>query len=485
MSVVRLSIVEFAYPHQTRMLADVSLDISAGWTAIVGPNGAGKSTLVRLICGDLQARQGSIVSPFSCRTSQEPDFQIVAEFTQEWGKNAAFWKSLFGLDFVDLNSWSSLSPGWKHRWMLGAVFWRNPPLLVLDEPTNHLDLEGRDLLIRAMSRYDGVGLVVSHDRAFLNQTTTETIWVENGRVEHFKCGLEPAVDRVRAQKRSQLDSLNDAQAQLKTAQMQVHQVAATHDASKRSLSVKSRMKNAGDRDAGTDARKIRAQRAEASHGRARRVSKGDLERTQKHVESLVRPNAEGRELKIEATPRAGEWVFRFEGEVRAGECRLLSAIWNVERQARVWLQGGNGAGKTSLMNTVLRSLTIPVLFVPQVISHAEVVGFWQGLPSDLRRQVMHVAAALLLDVKAVLDDVHMSPGEVRKLAFAIGLVNQPELVVLDEPTNDLDMPSIERLERVLNTYAGALIIVSHDVAFVEALGLEAISLEDLIGSSSP
>ena len=137
------------------------------------------------------------------------------------------------------------------------------------------------------------------------------------------------------------------------------------------------------------------------------------------------------------------------------------------------------------MNTVLRSLTIPVLFVPQVISHAEVVGFWQGLPSDLRRQVMHVAAALLLDVKAVLDDVHMSPGEVRKLAFAIGLVNQPELVVLDEPTNDLDMPSIERLERVLNTYAGALIIVSHDVAFVEALGLEAISLEDLIGSSSP
>jgi len=259
MSVVRLSIVEFAYPHQTRMLADVSLDISAGWTAIVGPNGAGKSTLVRLICGDLQARQGSIVSPFSCRTSQEPDFQIVAEFTQEWGKNAAFWKSLFGLDFVDLNSWSSLSPGWKHRWMLGAVFWRNPPLLVLDEPTNHLDLEGRDLLIRAMSRYDGVGLVVSHDRAFLNQTTTETIWVENGRVEHFKCGLEPAVDRVRAQKRSQLDSLNDAQAQLKTAQMQVHQVAATHDASKRSLSVKSRMKNAGDRDAGTDARKIRAQ----------------------------------------------------------------------------------------------------------------------------------------------------------------------------------------------------------------------------------
>jgi len=177
--------------------------------------------------------------------------------------------------------------------------------------------------------------------------------------------------------------------------------------------------------------------------------------------------------------------LRFEGEVRAGERRLFWAIWNVERQARIWLQGANGAGKTSLISTVLRNLTIPVLFVPQVVAHEVVVGAWRVLPKDLRQQVMHVAAALLLDVNAVLDDSHMSPGEVRKLALAVGLVNRPELGVLDEPTNDLDMPSIERLERVLNTYAGALIIVSHDLAFVEALGLDATSLEDLILPSNP
>ncbi len=484
MSVVRLSNVEFAYAHQTRLLADVSLDISAGWTAIIGPNGAGKSTLLCLICGELQPRQGSVFAPVSVRTTQEPEFQVVREFAQEWGKSAGFWKSLFNLDFVDQDSWPSLSPGWKQRWMLGAVFWRNSPLLVLDEPTNHLDLEGRELLVRAMGRYEGVGLVVSHDRAFLNQTTTETIWVENGRAEHFRCGLEQAADLIRAYKKSQLDSLNAAQAQLKTAQSPMHQVAATHDASKRSLSVKSRMKNAGDRDAGTVARKGRAQRAEGAHGRSRNLARDELRRTQKDVEALARPKAEGRELKLEAAHRASEWALRFEGEVRAGERRLFSAVWNVERQARVWLQGGNGAGKTSLINTVLGNLTIPVLFVTQIISHEDVVGAWRVLPKDLRQQVMHVAAALLLDVNAVLDDSHMSPGEVRKLALAIGLVNRPELVVLDEPTNDLDMPSIERLERVLNTYAGALIIVSHDVAFVAALGLDATNLEDLIVSSN-
>ena len=128
---------------------------------------------------------------------------------------------------------------------------------------------------------------------------------------------------------------------------------------------------------------------------------------------------------------------------------------------------------------------IVVVGLSRSSSRTDVVGAWRVLPKDLRQQVMHVAAALLLDVNAVLDDSHMSPGEVRKLALAVGLVNRPELVVLDEPTNDLDMPSIERLERVLNAYEGALVVVSHDLAFVAALGLDATSLEDLILPSNP
>ncbi len=485
MSVVRLSGVEFAYAQQSQLLTDVSFNISSGWTAVVGPNGAGKSTLLRLICGELSPRQGLITAPSASCTRQEPDFEVVREFAQEWGKNAVFWKSLLSLDHLDQESWSGLSPGWKHRWMLGAVFCRNPPLLVLDEPTNHLDLEGRALLMRAMGRYEGIGLVVSHDRAFLNQMTTETIWVESGRAQHFNCALEHASELVRAEKNSQINLLNEAQDKLQNVQTQLNQIVQTHDSSKRSLSVKSRMKNAGDWDAGSVARKVRAQRAESSHGHSRGLARDELRRTLKHVESLARPAAEGRALKLEASSRAAQWALRFEGEVRAGGRSLFMAIWNVKSSGRVWLRGANGVGKSSLITAALVNPVSRVLFVPQLICRDDVIGSWRELSRDRRQQVMHVAAALLLDVNAVLDDTHMSPGEVRKLALAVGLVNQPELVVLDEPTNDLDMPSIERLERVLSTYDGALVVVSHDIAFVQGLSLSAVRLEDLIVPPNP
>ncbi|MEE9280796.1 MAG: ATP-binding cassette domain-containing protein, partial [Myxococcota bacterium] len=198
MTTVTLARVSFSYTDSVSLIADASLQLEPGWTGLVGPNGAGKTTLLRLLSGDLSPDRGQIsLHPrgLGARLCPQRSGARQAEIDRFAASDAAESRRLrgrLGLETAELGRWSSLSPGERKRWQIGAALAAEPGLLLLDEPTNHLDAEARALLLDALRRYAGIGVLVSHDRELLNELTSNTLRIERGTVRSYRGPYERA-----------------------------------------------------------------------------------------------------------------------------------------------------------------------------------------------------------------------------------------------------------------------------------------------------
>ncbi len=172
---LRLVRVDFAYRESVSILSGVSLDLGPGWTAVVGANGGGKTTLLRLLAGELRPDAGAIErhSPSAlvhlCRQRVDDAGSAVGDFAASWERAAIRLRARLDLEPEMLERWSTLSPGQRKRWQIGAALHARPDALLLDEPTNHLDGEARTRLVDALSHYRGTGVLVSHDRALIDE----------------------------------------------------------------------------------------------------------------------------------------------------------------------------------------------------------------------------------------------------------------------------------------------------------------------------
>ena len=175
MPAVHFRDLSFSYSSAVPVLAGVSLSLGKGWTGVVGANGVGKSTLLRLIDGSLSPSQGAVVVDpnnglvVHCPQTADTADPNIERLAAAWDGEAQTARGRLGLVQDDLNRWSTLSPGERKRWQIGGALYQHPDVLLLDEPTNHLDAPARDLLLDALDRYRGVGLIVSHDRTVLNR----------------------------------------------------------------------------------------------------------------------------------------------------------------------------------------------------------------------------------------------------------------------------------------------------------------------------
>ena len=481
MSLIRLVDVTFAYPQQSSLIKGCTLELRAGWTGLVGRNGEGKSTLLDLVDGTLQAQRGRIdhAAPSIARCRQRvASCDDVADFANAWTKNALRWMSLLGLEAEDFWRWDELSPGTRRRWQIGAALAADPGVLLLDEPTNHLDTVGRELLISALSHFEGVGVVVSHDRELLDRLCDATARIHAGEVRLYDGGYSVAREAWRTEAASALAELELAQDRARALKAQLNARSHRHSTAQHALSTRSRMSSVRDSDARSTAAKARAQGAEAGLSRQKRVARAQLERAQVRLAEMDRPEAGPGEIFVDAERCPRAVALRFDGCVEVAGRVLVDHIrLEVARDQRLWLRGANGCGKTTLIAAALRSCDLPphrILHMPQHLDPVTVRASFGALDADDRQRAIYVGAALCLDVAAVLDGTPLSPGEVRKLAVAVGLVHQPWLIVLDEPTNDLDIDAVERLEAALGAYPGALLLVTHDSWFSQALGCESV-----------
>ncbi len=479
MAAIQAEGIGFSYSDAVELIADASFRLEAGWVGLVGDNGAGKSTLLRLIAGVLAPGTGRLcIEPADatlvvCPQAVERPDERVQTLSHSNEPVAHRLRGRFALDADALPRWNTLSPGERRRWQIAAALAADPDVLLLDEPTNHIDASTRALLVAGLERFRGVGLVVSHDRALLDALTASTLRIARGRVELFRGSYTQARAAWEAARRERVAEHQQRKQAQSSAEAELDRARRAQQAASRSKSSRRRMKSVKDHDARSALAKGRAAHAEKRHGRTVTVLRGELARAAEHAAEIRIDKALGGSIFIDYVPAPSRRVLAFDGAIARGGRTIVERIGLVvERDSRVHLSGDNGAGKSLLLQALVEGARPDrVLYLPQELDARErraLADDVRALPPDERGRVLSAVAALGSDPARLIATESPSPGEARKLAIASGFGRLAWALALDEPENHLDLPSIERLQRALAAFPGALVLVTHDPVLARA-----------------
>jgi len=484
--------VSFAFLDSAPILSEVSVRFGHGWTGVVGANGSGKTTLLRLVRGELEPSAGRVVreprelAPRLVPQRVESLEREITDFALRQDGAAYRVRAELRLEPDELARWDTLSPGERKRWQVGAALADAPECLVLDEPTNHLDASARELLIAALRRFRGIGIVVSHDRELLDALCRETVRVARGSAWAYRGAYSHARETWQLEESELRARHAEARDAARALERRISERREQRDQAQSRMRTSKRMKNARDSDARFRFKQTRRRSAMTQLGHEIARTHSALERAHTRLAELEVTKELGGAIYLDwEPPRVPVLAVLKERELRAGDRALLGALdRKLDRDARIWLAGDNGTGKTTLLRALVAAVHVPperLLVLPQELSLAEeleLLDAARGLGSEARGRLFGVVAALGVEPRRLLDSRRPSPGEARKLALALGLARRAWLLVLDEPTNHLDLPSIERLEEALAGYPGALVLATHDARLAARCTTRTWRIED-------
>jgi len=451
------------------LLVDVSLGISEGERiGIVGRNGGGKSTLLKILAGLEEpdagrvtranwAKLGSLSQVDSAGAGATVrDVVVGVKKVHEWASDAGVREIFAGLfggyesSIMD-RPFASLSGGEKRRVGIAKLLIQSLDIVLLDEPTNHLDVEGVAWLAKHLrKRRELAVVVITHDRWFLDEVS-DSIWeVIDGKVESYEGGYSAYV-LAKAERARQ---------------------AGAEDARRNNL--------------------IRKELAWLRRGAPARTSKPkfrvDAANQLISAEPAPRNSAE---LLNFATNRLGNTVYEIHNaKLSVGETTLIEKLnWNIGPADRIAIVGVNGSGKTTLMRTLAgqyrfssgklqTGITVKAAFLSQhleelnpswrVLEAVENVALRVDLAGGREISASQLCERLGFDYEGQQKMVRdLSGGEKRRLQLTRLLMASPNVLLLDEPTNDFDVETLTALEDLLDTYAGVIIVISHDRYFLE------------------
>lgn len=477
MNPIILDRVTFAYDTQGEpVIRELSVTFHPGWTGVVGPNGVGKTTLLRLATGDLTPLSGVVSSSESAlycaqRTDDPPDEFLQFLSAPEAGK---LWSILeIGHDWP--YRWQTLSHGERKRAQVGTALWREPEVLALDEPTNHLDADTATMIVDALAGYTGIGLIVSHDRRLLDRLCSHCLFLSSGTPVMRPGGYTQG--RAQEEAEGEFARKRHAEARRRRESIErerVHrrEIAASQQRrrSKRGLALK-------DHDARFKRNLARITGKDGTGGKLLRQLDGTLAQAQKTEKEIELPGVRKTGVGMRSEAGKGDVLFRLgPEEIALGGDKILSIpeICMAPGQ-RVALTGANGSGKSTLIRRILSELDEfgeRLVYIPQEISAEEsaaLVAEVRATTQERLGELMAYFSRLGSDPERLLETGLPSPGEARKLLLALGIVRIPQLIIMDEPTNHLDVVSVECLEEALGEVECGLLLVSHDMAFIEAL----------------
>lgn len=451
------------------LLRNVSIGVSQGdRIGIVGRNGAGKSTLMKIIAGTEEPDSGRVTKSggtsvgILSQIDNAPkgatvrDVVIGDKATHEWARDAgirAIFTGLFGGYHEELftRGFASLSGGERRRVGLAKLLIEDLDLILLDEPTNHLDVEGVAWLAEHLKNRKNLAVVVvTHDRWFLDEVTDRTWEVVGGELEEYDGGYSAYVLAKAERARQQ----------------------AAMDARRNNL--------------------LRKELAWLRRGAPARTTKPKF-RVDAANELIATepPPRDNTELLKFSQNRLGNTVFECQHlQIRAGENVLIEdLVWNIGPGERIGIVGVNGAGKTTLMRTLagehfasagklVKGVTVKVAMLSQhlaeldptwrLIEAVERVATRVELGGGRELSASQLCERLGFDRESQWTPVgDLSGGEKRRLQLTRLLMDSPNVLLLDEPTNDFDIEILTELEDLLDSFAGTMLVISHDRYFLE------------------
>lgn len=473
-----LQSVEFAHPGMTTPLfTDLTVQFPLGWTGIVGPNGAGKTTLLKVVTGELAAQSGAVhtqgLALYVAQRTDEPP-AMFEDFI--WAPDATVLKARLRVVEDWPERWSTLSHGERKRAQIAVALWREPAVLALDEPSNHIDADARRLLLMALTEFGGIGLLVSHDRALLDELCTQCLIIDPPDAVLRPGGVTEAMDQQDNDEkaaRSTDDALRRTENRLHAEAQRRRVVADQKSAASRGSKQIKIPAHDHDGRAQRNLAKMSGKDAYAGKMVAQMNQKAGKVATQR-AETTLKKRYETGIWVDGASYMPRDFLLRLPaGSLPLGGGRqLYFPDLEIGGTSRIALTGSNGLGKSTLIRHLLGHLQLPaekLVSVPQEISAEDSCALLEAikrLPNDERGRVMTTISRLGSRPGRLLESALPSPGEVRKLLLAIGIVRGPHLIIMDEPTNHMDLPGIRCLEDALADCPCAMLLVSHDEAFL-------------------
>lgn len=474
--VLTLHDIRYTYPGSPAPALDgVSATFAKGWCGIVGDNGCGKSTLARIACGLLAPDAGSA---FPCLTavycpqdaSTSPD--MLEDFSCDFSREAQRLRENLGIDDDMPWRFDSLSFGERKKIQVACALWQNPAVLALDEPTNHVDARCREALSHALERFRGIGLLISHDRALLNQLADRCLMNEAGSWT-MRPGSYDQARNEQERERAEVSARKEA-AKREAARLATEADARAHLAARTASRLSARRLDKHDSDGRSRRQLAVFSGKDGQAGRlATRMDARAARASEKAASIRVAKRYDG-SLWMDARPHPrATLLFMEEHSIPCGEGQLRLPKLALGHTDHVGVSGPNGGGKSTLVRHLLRQLPVdvPALVIPQEVSRDEadrVLARLHDADEARRGRLLSFVTQLNSSAERILAGRDVSPGELRKLMLAEGALDGPALIVMDEPTNHLDLHSTEALEQALAAYPGALVVVSHDEAFLEA-----------------
>jgi macrolide transport system ATP-binding/permease protein len=474
---IKFNQVSYQYDTMAHpILNNISLHFRSGWTGIVGANGSGKTTLLKLALGNINPDSGSIETPKEGVYCEQRTDNIPSQFEnflESWDSDVYVLKGQLEIEADWKERWKSLSHGERKRAQIATVLWQNPEFLAIDEPTNHIDRNGRLQLIQSLEKYQGVGLMVSHDREVLETLCHGNIFLLNGAAVYQPGLYTEGKKQIEQDIKRQHNKWDQAYTELKKLKKRASgfrsQAAhANQKRSKKNISSK-------DHDAKSKIDAARITGRDALAGKAMNQLQGRISQTRKKIDniSIVKQYQTG--VVQQGIPSHRKTILQFpEGTFSTvHQLKFQHPELMVQSKDKIAVVGNNGCGKSTLISYLINQVSNQqnqLVYLPQEISaeHSQhLLAEIKSLSNQQLGEIMTIIRRLGSNPAQILDSQLPSPGEFRKILIALGVLKKPSLMILDEPTNHLDLPSIECLETALKNFEAALIIVSHDQVFLD------------------
>ena len=521
--------LSYIHPNKDILFQNISFSVTSGdKRAIIGNNGIGKSTLLKILAGRLAPSAGTVLcddrlylvpqhfGQYNDQTvaealglskklqalsailggrGTENDFAVLNdEWDLEEQISAAFTK--WGIDYITPDmSLASLSGGEKTKVFLAGIEIFKPDMILMDEPTNHLDMKGRAQLYDFVQKTNSATVIVSHDRALLN-LMPGIFEMSSIGMQFYPMNYSQYKETVDAEHAAKVASLQNKQKELKKAEK----------LAQKTMERQQKHASRGEKhSAGQGIARIamgnRRDSSEAATSHLNKVQQEKLQRMSQEVHEIRASISDDKSVKIYISNsdmhgskrliEADSLTYRYEGRNVLWQKDPLS--FSISSGERIWLQGDNGSGKTTLLKLIASSIqpttgkiwrrdSLNILYLDQECSCIDndktVYGLLESCNSKKPEHELKMLLNRFMFTAQTWDKkcACLSGGERMKLALCRLLIAEkaPDIIIADEPTNNIDISCMDILADTLKNYVGTLLIVSHDEQFIHDIGIKRI-----------